>query len=180
MSRLVTLTFLAAAMALLPRTAGAQPKCTAPTLSEQQLGEIVRKAREARKDLPAPFSGHTIVVRRQGCHYLYIEYAVPRTPDKQNIFTINQHGVIVDTQPPMTECPGKALSEQDLAEIVKQARAARTDLPQPYPKFTTRVAKMRCLFTYFEYAAPAQPGDFQVFTIDGFGEILEASRNKRY
>lgn len=158
---------------------GVQPRCTAAPLTEEQLKAIVAKEREARQDLPRAPDEYTTAVRKQGCHYVYIEYPVPRTPDRQNIFTLNQEGVIVDTQPATMKCPGRELTESDLAAIVDRARSQREDLPAPFAQTRTRVDRMRCLYLYFEYPVPSKPRDFQVFTVDPLGELMNALRNNR-
>jgi hypothetical protein len=170
--------FTAGALAMLAAVCDAQPRCSEPPLSEQQLKEIVEKARTERKDLPAAFAQAETVVRRLGCHAEYIERALPRRPEEQNVFLINQRGVIVDAQPEGMACGGRVLSESELADIVKKERARRTDLPPPFPNSQPRVTRSRCLFLYIEYAVPEQRGNFQVFTVDPFGEVVDAFRNK--
>jgi hypothetical protein len=167
-----------AVLVMPPLPAGAQPPCAAPVLGEQQLKDIIARERRARNDLPPAFPEYQTTVRRQGCHYVLIEYSLPRTPESQHTFRLNQHGVIVDVQPAGMRCPEPALTESQLAEIVRNARATRTDLPAPYAESRTRVARMGCLHTYFEYPVPGGPGRFQVFTIDPLGELIEAYRNK--
>jgi hypothetical protein len=174
----VKLLILSTLILMLPVVAMAQPDCSAPAMTDDQVKAIIAKERKARKDLPEPFAESQIVIRRQGCHYHYIEYAVPRTPDKQNIITLNQEGVIVDTQPATLECPDKTFTESELAEIVKQERATRKNLPAPYPQTRIRVDRDRCLYMYFEYAVPESPGRFQVFTVDPLGAVLDFYRNK--
>jgi hypothetical protein len=166
------------ALAMVAAVCDAQPRCSEPPFLEQQLKEIVAKARAERKDLPPAFAQAEFAIRRLGCHTEFIERALPRRPEEQNVFLINQHGVIVDAQPEGMACPGRVFSENELAEIVKKERARRTDLPPPYPNAQPRVTRSRCLFLYIEYAVPEQRGQFQVFTIDPFGELVEAFRNK--
>ena len=175
----MTALLLGAVLASVAPAAGVQLRCEEPALDEAQLRSLVAKARASRKDLPAAPADYTTVVRRQGCHYTYIEYELPRAPEKQNIFTLNQKGVIVDTQPATMKCPEQELPEAQLAAIVEKARAVRGDLPAPFGAATTRVGRMRCLYLYFEYADPPSPGNFQVFTIDPFGELIDAYRNRR-
>jgi hypothetical protein len=166
---------------LLPGRTVAQPACTAAPLSEQQVADVIAKARtEQKNELPPKFPESEVVFRKEGCHYVYIEYARPRTPDKQNIFRVNQHGVIVDVEPGAVRCPEKQFTEEDLAAVVAKARATRKDLPAPLTNSRIRVDRRRCLYLYFEYAVPDRPGDFQVFTIDPFGELLDAYRSKPY
>ena len=179
MLRVTTLILVGASMTL-AAVCQAQPTCSEPALSEQQLREIIAKAREARKDLPTPFAQSEVVVRRQGCHYVYIEYSLPRTPDHQNIFRVNQRGVIVDTEPVSMTCPERTLTESELADVVKRERARRKDLPAPFANTRTRVDRNRCLYLYFEYAVPEQRGNFQVFTIDPLGELIDVFRSKPY
>ena len=159
----------------------AQPVCVAPALSNQQVVAIVAKERAMRTDLPPPFSEFKSTIRRKGCHYVYIEYALPETPDQINLFTLNQYGVIVDAQPGNPKCPEHELTESQLADIVKKERGGRRkDLPAPFSNSRIRVARDRCLYLYFEYAVPESRGNYQVFTIDPLGELLEFSRSKPY
>jgi hypothetical protein len=174
----VIVAVLWAAFMIAPARGGVQSDCAAPPLTEAQLKAIVAKERERRQDLPPAVAEYTTAVRREGCHYTYIEYPLPRTPDRQTIFTINQHGVIVDTQPATMKCPERQLTESDLAAIVKAARSKREDLPRAYADTRTRVDRRGCLYLYFEHPASA-PRDFQVFTIDPLGELISAFRNRR-
>lgn len=164
----------------LPIIASAQPTCTEPVMSEQQIRELIAKERSTRKDLPPPFAESRSVLRRLGCHYTYIEYPIPQRPDEHNIFKINQHGVIVDVDPGSLACPAKVFTELELAAIVNSARAARKDLPPAFKNSRTRVERLRCLYQYFEYAIPEARGNFQVFTIDPLGEVMDVHRSKPY
>ena len=180
-----------------PAAGSGQPTCVAPPLSDQQVKGIVEKERATRKDLPTPFPQSRWLVRRQGCHYAFIEYGLPEAPEYNNIIRLNQYGVVVDAQTgnplsnepvgapkarsasPMN-CPGKDLAENELAQIVKSERAKRHDLPPPFPQYKARVDRSRCLYLYFEYALPERRGDYQVFTIDPLGELMEFSRSQPY
>lgn len=169
---------------IFPAIVHAQPRCVAPPLSDQQVKGLIDKARSERSDVPRPFAKSRWVVKRQGCHYVYVEYAVPATPDESNIFRLNQYGVIVDVQTGTTSgsftCPGKDLTDSDLAEIVRKEREKRGDLPPPFPDYKTRVHRVGCLYLYFEYPQPEVRGNYQVFTIDPLGELMEFSRSKPY
>ena len=171
---------LALALMSLPQSAAAQTECTSPALSQSQVADLIAKARKDQRDLPPPFAQTEIVFRRNGCHYIYIEYSLPRTPESQNIFKLNPQGVIVDVEPGTLRCPDRQFSEQELGQIVEKARAARKDLPAAYPHARVRVDRRRCLYLYFEYAVPEKPGQFQVFTIDPFGEVMDVYRSKPY
>ena len=139
---------------ILPASVYAQGPCVAPALSDQQVKAIVDKERAKRTDLQAPFAEMTWSVQRQGCHYVYIEFAVPAAPDSTHTFTLNQHGVIVDTRPGTMKCPDKVLTEAELADIVKKERARRKDLPPPFPRATTHVVRVRCLYLYSSTPSP--------------------------
>ena len=178
MARIIALTWLTAIVVLmLPLGAAAQSNCEVPALSEQQVGEIIAKERVKRADLPPKFDSQTIAFRRQGCHYTYIEYFVPRTPEKQNIFKLNQHGIIVDVQPGQIDCPKQVFTEAQLAAIVEKARAERKELPRRAPNTTARVDRLRCLYLYFEEPVPPKAGHFVAFTIDPLGELLDVMKN---
>ena len=176
---LPTLFVLCVLMAI-PAMGDTQPTCVAPVLSEQQIKDLIAKERTTRKDLPPPFAESRTVLRRHGCHYTYIEYGIPQRPDEQNIFKLNQHGVIVDVDPGSLACPAKVFTEAELTAIVKNARAARKDLPPAFKDSRTRIERVRCLYQFFEYAVPEARGNFQVFTIDPLGEVMDIHRSKPY
>jgi len=166
------------ALATVPAAASAQPKCTAPALSDQQVKEIVDKERASRTDLPPRFGEYKWAVRRQGCHYVYIETGLPHRPDNDHTFKLNQFGVLVDAD--TISCPETTLSERQLIDIVKNERAKRSDLPPPFPNVRTDVVRNRCLYALFEYAVPETRGNYQVFTIDPLGELMEFLRSRPY
>jgi hypothetical protein len=165
---------------LVPVWAYPQATCTASPLSDQQVKDIIATERAKRTDLPSAFPNYRSTVRRQGCHYVYIEYLLPEAPDAIHVFKLNQYGVIVDAEPGNPKCPEKVFAESELAEIVKNERARRKDLPPAFPNSRIRVDRERCLYLYFEYAVPERRGDYQVFTIDPLGELMEFSRSKPY
>jgi len=173
-------------LAVLLFPAHGHPQSECPTrFSDAQIRDLVLKERAKRSDLPKPFPKDRWLVRRQRCHYVYIEYGVPEAPEYNQIFKLNQHGVIVDVQVggqavEAMKCPDKVLTESALAEIVKQERARRSDLPSPFPAQKTKVERLRCLYLYFEYASPEPRGDYQVFTIDPLGELMDFSRSQPY
>ena len=157
-----------------------EPSCDAPSLSDQQVKDIIDKERSVRKDLPSAFPQYRWIVRKQGCYYVYIEYGLPETPDLNHIFKLNQDGVIVDADNQKLKCPDKVFTENELADIVKTERGKRRDLPPPFAHHKTRVSRLRCTYLYFEYAVPEKKGDYQVFTIDQFGKVMEFTRSKPY
>jgi len=53
-------------------------------------------------------------------------------------------------------------------------------LPSALPHYRTRIERRRCLYLYIEYALPERKGDYQVFTIDPFGELMEFARRDPY
>lgn len=162
------------------RVEAQQPTCAAALLSDQRIKEIVDRERSTRSDLPPRFSQFRSVVRRQGCHYVYIEYGLPETPEHTNIFKLNQQGVIVDVENGNLKCPDKAFTESELAEIVTKERALRPSLPSPFPRVRVRVDRLRCLYLYFEYAVPEKRGNYWVFTIDPYGEVMDIQRPDPY
>jgi hypothetical protein len=164
------------AFAALPAWGYQDPPCDAPAMSNEQVKAIIVKARSERKDLPVAFPDYRWVVQRRGCYYTYIEYAKPETPDQNHIFKLNQHGVIVDVEPEQQRCPEKVFTEAELAQIVRNERAKRKDLPPPFAKAVTRVDRVRCLYLYFEYADPPAKGNYQVFTIDPLGGVMDVIR----
>jgi len=168
--------------AVSPVPGHADPGCDAPVFSDQQIEEIIATERASRTDLPVPFPQYRSVVRRRGCHYTYIEYGLPERPEYNHIIKLNQHGVIVDAsaggQSSPLQCPGAVLTDNELAEVVRSEREKRRDLPPAFSNYETRVVRMRCLYLYFEYAVPRINGEYQVFTIDPFGELMEFRRSR--
>jgi hypothetical protein len=167
-----------------PAVSYSQSPC-APALSDQQIKDTVDRERVTRTDLPPAFAESRWTVRRQGCHYVFIEHNVPQALDAQHIFKLNQRGVIVDVQTGNSnvsslKCPEHVFSESELADILKDARGKRRDLPPRFARSRIRVDRERCLYLYFEYAIPETRGDFQVFTIDPFGELMEVFRSRPY
>lgn len=162
-----------------------QPTCVAPVLSDQQVKDTIDKERAERTDLPKSFPEYRWEVRREGCHYIYAEYGLPEAPEYNNIFRLNQYGVIVDVQSSgeilnLLKCPDRVFTESELSEIIKNERKNRKDLPPEFPNYRTRVHRLRCLYLYFEYNLPEKRGDYQVFTIDPFGELMGFSRSEPY
>lgn len=159
---------------------GQGSSCVAPALSEQQIKAIIDKARATRTDVTAPFAKQRTTLRRQGCHYIYTEESIPAAPEHTHIFKLNQYGAIVDFQPGNPKCPDKVFSEAELAEIVAKERAKRQDLPAPFPRSRIRIERSRCLYLYFEYSVPESRGNYQVFTVDPLGEVMDVIRPDPY
>jgi hypothetical protein len=173
------------AMVTFQKSGESQPPCTGPQLSEVQIKEIIARERAARKDLPPAFPQYRSELQRHGCYYRYREYGLPEAFHNHNTFTLNQRGILVDAQAGTSEnsnltCPDKVFTEAELSEIVRTARARRTDLPAPFANLRIRVDRVRCLYLYFEYAVPESRGNYQVFTIDPLGEVMEFSISKPY
>lgn len=166
-----------------PEGAGQTP---VPSLgmTDQQVKEIVDKERSTRTDLPSPFPKFRWLVRRDGNHYTYAEYSLPETPEDSYFFTVNRNGVIVNvqsgTKTDQIKCPGAELSQDDLKRIIDNARSTRSDLPESFTHYRTRIDRQGCLFLYFEYELPEKRGSYNVFTIDPLGEIMASSRSKAY
>jgi hypothetical protein len=156
-----------------------EPPCDAPELSPQEIKNIIDRERAARDDLPPAFPKFRWVVNKQGCHYTYVEYALPLTPDRNHVFRLNQHGVIIDADSDNFKCPERVFTESELAEIVSRERGKRRNLPPPFARQETRVNRARCMYLYFEHSVPRKKGHYQVFTIDPFGEVIEVQRGKR-
>jgi len=76
----------------------AQPACTAPPLSDDQVRALIAQARAERGDMPPAFKEYRSSVQRDGCYYVYVEVSLPETPDMMHIFRLNQHGKLVDAQ----------------------------------------------------------------------------------
>ena len=134
---------------------------------------------------PTGFDEATWSIRRERNHYVVVENAVPEQPHHRNLFKLNRRGVIVDViardrfNTPVN-CPERVFTESELAEIVRKERATRDDVPPLFEKYRVRVSRLRCLYLYFEYRQPERRGDYQVFTIDPEGEVMEFSRSEPY
>lgn len=169
---------------ILPAVGHSQPTCSATALSDAKVKSAIDKARTARADLPAPFSEYRWSVKKRGCYYVYIEYSLPAAPESNHMITLNQHGAIVDMRAGgesiKLECPSKVFTENELAEIVRTEREKRSDLPPVFENVRLRVDRLRCLYLYFEHNVPEQRGDYNVFTIDPLGELMEFSRSQPY
>lgn len=181
--KIVALILISINMLMLPGLAYSQKKCTAPELSEDQIHEIVMRERNKNDDIPRAFSKYEYNVKKQGCHYVYMENSLPIAFDNSQIFWLNQFGVIVNVQVGNSEsveikCPDKEFSKSDLAEIIKKERKIRQNLP-PSPSssnYIVDVSRSGCLYFYFEYGSPDRRGNFQVFIIDPYGEFMDYSR----
>ena len=176
-SRLVTLVSVLASFAA---TAHAQPTCTATPISDQQVKTIVDKERSTRSDLPRPFDAYTWVVRKQECHYVYVESAVPAGPERSNMLTLNQDGVVVDVQPGSMQCPEPTIRAEDIPQKVRALRTTRSDLPAPFPQAKTTVSRRRCGYMYVQYGQSETKQVLQIFAFDLFGELTQFVRPRSF
>jgi hypothetical protein len=190
-------------LALMPSIGGSQTSdCGALPLSDDQIKEIIANERAKHKDMPAPYPQYDTSIRRDGCYYIYIENklvasALPTqrlyVVDASRIFKLNKHGAIVDIptstrrtmatedqKTPSWCSEEKVFSEKELAEIVAKAREKRSDLPQPFPKCRVQVIRMGCVYYYQEFALAETQGNYQVFLIDKFGELMNVHRPHPY
>lgn len=153
--------------------------CTkAPPLTKDEVAALVAAARKAQPELPRPYESYTTKVRRDGCYYLYAEYPQPSQQHGGRSFMLNQNGVLVDVSEGFGNfttkltCPDRDLSEAELSEIIRSARARRADLPAPFDEYEILVTRLRCMYTYTERAIPKIPGGIILFSLDPFGEIM--------
>ena len=70
--------------------------CKVRDFTERNIAEIIARERSLRVDLPPPFEEQTVKQFRDGCYYIYQEWKKPNTPGMNNIFVLDQYGVIVD------------------------------------------------------------------------------------
>ena len=159
---------------------GQQMDCGVAELSKSQVENIIARARASRTDLPSPFSESRTELRKQGCHYTFIEFGLPQAPELLNIFKLNRNGILVDFEPGTPKCPDQVIQQPELERIVANERARRPDLPKPFPQSRKRVDRLRCLYQIFEYSIPESRGNYQVFTIDQFGELMDFQRASPY
>lgn len=183
-SRFALVLVLCLAMLAFPATSNAETTCEAPPLSDDEVRTAVYRARATRTDMPAPFPEHQWSVKRRGCYYVYLESPVPEAPDSSHMITLNDSGEVVDIRAAgrsgQMSCPAKVFTEEELAEVVRKARAERSDLPPPFEEFRPRVDRLRCLYLYFEHRIPERRGDYNVFTIDPLGGLIEFNRSQPY
>jgi hypothetical protein len=162
----------------------AQPICGVPALSDAEVKDAIDTARSTGTGLPSTFPEYRWSVKKRNCYYVYTEYRIPETVDSNNTITLNQHGAIVDMRARGRSsgmaCPGRVFSDNELAQIIRTEREKRGDLPSLFEDFRPQVERLRCLYLYFEHKVPEQRGDYQVFTIDSFGELMEFSRSQPY
>lgn len=180
----VMLVWVSINMFMYPVLAHTQSVCKSSELSADQIRAIVVKERAARDDLPAAFPKYEYTVKKQGCHYIYLEYGLPAAFESYQMFILNQYGVIVDVnsggKSSKMKCPEKVYSESELTEILKNERERRQDLPPLFSKYKIHVSRLACMYLYYEYNSPERRGDYQVFAIDPYGELMEFSRNEPY
>lgn len=162
----------------------AQPICGVPALSDAEVKAAIDTARATGTNLPTPFAEYRWSVKKRNCYYVYTEFRIPESVDSNNTITLNQLGMVVDARArgrsSEMACPGRAFSQEELAQIIRSEREKRSDLPSLFEDFRTQVERLRCLYLYFEHKLPEQRGDYQVFTIDSFGELMEFSRSQPY
>lgn len=72
-------------------------------------------------------------------------------------------------------CALPALSDQQVKTIVQKERAARTDLPVPYPNYRSTVRRKGCYYLYMEHGLPEAPEYAQSFTLNDKGVIVDAT-----
>lgn len=176
--------FLLFTMLVFPVASFSQPACDAPALSDAEVKAAIDRARTTSADLPIPFPEYRWSVKTRGCYYVYVEFGLPEAPDANHMITLNREGAIVDIrargQSRGLTCPDKVFTDYELAEIISTERAKRSDLPPLFENFRSQVERLRCLYLYFEHKVPEQRGDYQVFTIDPLGELMEFSRSQPY
>ncbi len=178
--------------------ANVRAQCTAPPLTDQQIKSTVDQLRTTEGKLPPPYPKYRWIVHEKGCHYIYVEYGIPEMPEYARSFTLNRSGSLVDVDdgrlvPPASatpapssrvavggSCPSRIITENELAAIIAAERSKQRDLPPSFPRYRIRVERLRCLYLYFEYALPETRGNYQVFTIDPYGELMEFSKSEPY
>lgn len=71
-------------------------QCPGENLTETELAEVVRMAREECPEMPRPYPSYRTRVDRMGCLYLYFEYALPDVRGKYKVFTIDSFGELLE------------------------------------------------------------------------------------
>lgn len=158
----------------------AKIECTSPAISDDQIREIVSRSRVEHDEIPREFSSFRWSVRRQGCHYVYIETGLPESPDYRQVFTLNQSGKLVDVENVALKCDGRGLSMADLRLVIDRERSRRPDIPSAGLEVRIQNQRLRCMYMVFEYAVPEVKGKFDLFTVDQYGELLDFYRSSPY
>lgn len=166
---------------LFPVSALATNHCPPLELSAEDVHEIIKKEREKRDDLPSAYPEYE--VRKSGCYYIYQEFELPRKPEDGQIFQLNRFGVIVSVSVGGGEwdemkCPEKVFSEEELTEIIKNARKTQDDLPSPYLNYEIITVKSHCQYFYQERDLSEGQDGSVMFMIDPFGELMTYHQQK--
>lgn len=159
--------------------------CEAPQFSNDQLAAIIKRERSVRSDLPAEPAAYTTSIRRQRCHYIYME-----TPDgggahDETTFVLDQFGVIVDAvvgrgnPAALADCPKRRLTDQEVQQAVNLERKRFGDLPPAPSNYSVSVIPKRCMYFYVETGAPdaANESPSLSFTVDQYGAVYSVYRN---
>ena len=76
---------------------------------------------------------------------------------------------------PPSPCALPVLSEPQIRAIIQKERAARADLPRPYPNYRSTVRRKGCYYLYMEHGLPEAPEYAQSFTLNDRGVIVDAT-----
>jgi hypothetical protein len=159
--------------------------CEGPQFSAAQLAAIIKRERSVRSDLPAEPTAYTTSIRRQRCHYIYME-----TPDgggahDETTFVLDQFGVIVDAvvgrgnPSALVDCPKRRLTDEEVQQAVNLERKRFGDLPPAPANYSVSVTPKRCMYFYVEKGAPNAANESQSlsFTVDQYGAVYSVYRN---
>jgi hypothetical protein len=73
-----------------------------------------------------------------------------------------------------SEAHTEDMADIEVKSIIDEQRAARSDLPKPYPQSEWIVRKQGSYYTYIEYGLPKAPGFSQIFKLNRHGVIVDA------
>jgi hypothetical protein len=154
------------------------PRCSG-SLTDEQVRASVASARMTRKEMPPAPKRYESTIRRQGCHYIYLEYPQPAQLHSARIFTLNDKARVVDVDggsdlgsKEAEHCPVALLSQEQLRSFVARERARGTGMPEPFEQATVSVMRQRCMYFYMERPVPAIPNRYHAFVIDPYGELM--------
>lgn len=73
-------------------------QCPGDELTQDDLADVVARARANRDELPQPYPQRTVRVSRLRCLYLYFEYNVPERRGDHQVFIIDPLGELMSYQ----------------------------------------------------------------------------------
>jgi len=73
-----------------------------------------------------------------------------------------------------TSCTAAPLSDDQVRDLIAQARAERADLPPPFAKYRSTVRRDGCYYVYVEVHLPETPDLVHIFRLNQHGRLVDA------